>query len=152
MHKQKQHRTPQCGKHDFVFTRSSHPVGGFQWYFFCSNRHKMAKKIESMILLSYLVIFLTNFWVYHFFKILMFFHSSGSFQWIQTDVFLCSGDPGTIPDWSCMDLGNFIFSWKFSFFWPKFWGPTFMKTHMYIETLVNLSVPRPQVIQYAKLF
>ena len=81
----------------------------------------MAKKIESTILHAYLFIFLVNFWVYHFLKFSDVFHGSGSFQWIQTDVFSCPGDPGTIPDWSLMDLGNFNFSWKFSFFWPEFW-------------------------------
>ena len=67
-------------------------------------------------------ILMTNFWVYHFFNFCDVFHGSGSFQWIQTDVFSCPGDPGTIPDWFWIDLGNFIFSWKFSFFWPKFWA------------------------------
>ena len=74
-----------------------------------------------MILHAYLFIFLVNFWVYHFLKFSDVFHGSGSFQWIQNDVFSCPGDPGTIPDWSWMDLGNFIFSWKSSLFWPKCW-------------------------------
>ena len=76
------------------------------------------KEIEIMILLSYLFIFLTNFWVYHFFHLCDVFHGSGSFQCIQMDVFWCSRDPGTIPDWSLIDLGKVIFSWKFSKFWP----------------------------------
>ena len=70
-----------------------------------------------MILHAYLFIFLTNFWVYHFFHLCDVFHGSGSFQWIQTDVFSCPGDPRTIPDWSWIDLEKVIFSWKFSKFW-----------------------------------
>ena len=76
------------------------------------------KEIEIMILPSYLFIFLVNFWVYHFFQVFHIFSDSGSFPCIQIDVFWCSGDPGTIPDWSWIDLGKVIFSWKFSKFWP----------------------------------
>ena len=76
------------------------------------------KEIEIMILLSYLFIFLTNFWVYHFFQVYHVFSDSGSFQCTQMNVFWCPGDPGTIPDWSWIDLGKVIFSWKFSKFWP----------------------------------
>ena len=47
----------------------------FNGFFFCPNRHEMAKKIESMILHAYLFIFLVIFWVYHF---LMFLKISGS--------------------------------------------------------------------------
>ena len=68
--------------------------------------------------MSYLFIFLTNFWVYHFFQVYHVFSDSGSFQCTQMDVFWCPGDPGTIPDWSWIDLGKIIFSWKFSKFWP----------------------------------
>ena len=53
---------------------------------------------------------------------LMFLMVPEASQCIQMDVFWCSGDPGTIPDWFWIDLGNFIFSWIFSFFWPKFWA------------------------------
>ena len=72
------------------------------------------KEIEIMILLSYLFIFLTNFWVYHFFHLCDVFHGSGSFQWIQTDVFSCPGDPRTIPDWSWIDLEKVIFFMRIS--------------------------------------
>ena len=79
-------------------------------------------KSESVLLSghlpSYLFIFLTNFWVYHFLQKFDVFRGSGSFQCIQMDVFWCPGDPGTIPDWSWIDLGKVIFSWKFSKFWP----------------------------------
>ena len=61
-----------------------------------------------------------------FSKFWCFFHVSGSFQWIQINVFSCPGDPGTIPDWSWMDLGKVIFSWKFSIFCPT-WVVKFSK-------------------------
>ena len=80
------------------------------------------KEIEIMILVSYLVIFLVNFWVYHFFQVVHVFSDSESFQYIQIDVFWCPGDPGTIPDWSWIDLGKVIFSWKFSKIWPTWVG------------------------------
>ena len=69
-----------------------------------------------MILHAYLFIFLVNFWVYHFLKFSDVFHGSGSFQWIQNDVFSYPGDPGTIPDWSWIDLEKVIVWWKFSVF------------------------------------
>ena len=74
------------------------------------------KEIEIMILLSYLFIFLVKIWVYHFFHLFDVFKDSGSFQCIQMDVFWCPIDPGTIPDWSLIDLGKVIFSSNYSFF------------------------------------
>ena len=110
-------------------------------------------KSESVLLSghipSYLFIFLVNFWLYHFFQNFDVFHGSGSFEWIQIDVFSCPGDPGTIPDWFWIDLEKLIFSWRFSKFWVIWWG-SFLKTHMYIHNLVNLRVPRPQATQNAK--
>ena len=91
------------------------------------TNQKNPKEIEIMILHAYLFIFLVNFWVYHFLKFSDAFHGSGSFQWIQTDVFSCLGDPGTIPDWSWIDLGKVIFSWKFSKFWAIWWGEVSQK-------------------------
>ena len=82
-------------------------------------------KSESVLLSghlpSYLFIFLTNFWVYHFFQFYHVFSDSGSFQCTQMDAFWCPGDPGTIPDWSWIDLGKVIFSSKFSKFWAIWW-------------------------------
>ena len=47
--------------------------------------------------------------------------------------------------------------WEKSFFhqnlhFTEILSPTFMETHMYTHNLVNLRVPRPQAIQFAKLF
>ena len=47
-----------------------------------------------------------------------FFQHSGSFQCIQNDVFWCPGGPGTIPDWSLIDLRSFIFFIKIFIFEP----------------------------------
>ena len=78
------------------------------------KKQKNPKEIEIMILHAYLFIFLVNFWVYHFLKFSDVFHGSWSFQWIQTDVFSCPGDPRTIPDWSWIDLEKVIFFMRIS--------------------------------------
>ena len=116
--------------------------GNYSWAYLllesCITKRKVnwiqrnPKEIEIMILLSYLFIFLTNFWVYHFFQVYHVFSDSGSFQCTQMNVFWCPGDPGTIPDWSWIDLGKIIFSWKFSLFEPHMLRPSSLKTHMYI--------------------
>ena len=65
----------------------------------------------------------SNAWVFHDFlnflslSFFEFFQGSGSLEPIQNDVFWCPEGPGTIPDWFPIDLGNIIFSSKFSFFW-----------------------------------
>ena len=40
--------------------------------------------------------------------------------WRFLKVFWCPGPWGMLPEWSWIDLGNFIFSWKFSKKWPRF--------------------------------
>jgi len=79
------------------------------------------------------------------------FYRSRNSQSIQINGFhvLELQGPSQIDSGSIWKSHFFI---KIFIFLTEILSPTFMKTHMYIETLVNLSVPRPQVIQYAKLF
>ena len=54
--------------------------------------------------------------------------------WRFLKVFRCPEAPGTIPEWSWMNLGNIIFSWKFLKKWSLKVRPTSQKTHMYIHS------------------
>ena len=89
------------------------------------------------------MIFLT-FWVYHF---LSFFQGSGSLEPIQNDVFWCPEGPGTIPDWFPIDLGNIIFSSKFSFFGPLM--STYFHKNSYVEARGKPStwLPREELLE-----
>ena len=66
-----------------------------------------------MILLSYLFIFLVNFWVYHFFQVYHVFSDSGSFQCTQMMFF----DALVIQEPSQIDPGSI---WEKSFFHENF--------------------------------
>ena len=114
------------------------------------TNQKNPKEIEIMILHAYLFIFLPNFWVYHFFHLCDVFHGSGSFQWIQTDVFSCPGDPGTIPD--CDRFGKSHFLMKIFKILNHMMRWSSLKTHMYIHNLVNLRVRRPPATQNGQRF
>ena len=72
-----------------------------------------SKEIEIMILLSYLVIFLTNFWVYHFFQVyyvLVIPEASHAFKWMFFDALV-------IQEPSQIDPGSI---WEKSFFHENF--------------------------------
>ena len=79
------------------------------------EKAEMNSKSESALLsdqkTSYLIIFLTNFWVYHLFYVLRDFRKPDS---NQNHVFRCLGDPWTSWEWSLMNSRNFIFRPKFS--------------------------------------
>ena len=110
----------------------------------------MAKKIESMILLSYLFIFLVNFWVYHFFQN---FDVFSWFRKLPMDPNWCFFMPWWSRDHPRLILDGFGKSHCFNKIFKilsHMMRPTFLKTHMYIHTLVNLRVPRPQATQNAK--
>ena len=75
-----------------------------------------SKEIEIMILLSYLFIFLVNFWVYHFFQN---FDVFSWFRKLPMDPKWCFFMPWWSRDHPRLILdgfGKLHFSWKFSFF------------------------------------
>ena len=111
---------------------------------------KNPKEIDSMILLSYLFIFLANFWVYHFCHFFDVFNDSGSFPMHSNGCFLMPWISRNHPRLILDRCGKSYFFMKIFKILSHMMRWSSLKTHMYIHNLVNLRVPRPQATQNAK--
>ena len=106
-----------------------------------------SKEIEIMILLSYLVIFLANFWVYHFCHFFDVFNDSGSFPMHSNGCFLMPWRSRNHPRLILDRFGKSHFFMKIFKILTHMSEPSFQKNHMYIQTLDNLRVPRSKTTQ-----